>query len=475
MSQPAQKLRLGALIALVVGSMIGGGIFSLPQNMAARADAGAVLIGWAITAVGMLTLAFVFQTLANRKPHLDSGVYAYAKAGFGDYMGFSAAWGYWISAWLGNVGYFVLLFSTLGYFFPVFGQGNTPVAIGCASVLLWCVHFLVLRGIKEAAFINLITTVAKIVPLVMFIVIAALAFEADIFTRDIWGRSDPNFGGVMDQVRNMMLVTVFVFIGIEGASVYSGRAEKRSDVGKATVIGFLGVLALLVLVNVLSLGIMTRPELAELQNPSLAAVLEHIVGPWGALLISVGLAISLLGALLSWALLCAEILYATARDKTMPAFLKKENANHVPVNALWLTNAMIQLFLLITLFSAGTYTSLIYLASSMILVPYLWSAAYAVLLSGRGETYESAPRERRKDLLIGGIALIYAVWLLYAGGLKYLLLSALLYAPGVILFAQAKRELGHPLFTSMEKGIFACVLAGAGLAAYGLYSGLLTL
>ena len=150
------------------------------------------------------------------------------------------------------------------------------------------------------------------------------------------------------------------------------------------------MLALLVLVNVLSLGIMSQPELANLQNPSLAAVLEHIVGPWGAMLISIGLAVSLLGALLSWALLCAEILYATAKDKTMPAFLKKENANQVPVNALWLTNVMIQIFLVITLFSAGTYTTLIYLASSMILVPYLWSAAYAVLLSGRGETYEHA-------------------------------------------------------------------------------------
>ncbi|NWC96376.1 MULTISPECIES: arginine-ornithine antiporter [unclassified Pseudomonas] len=475
MSQPTEKLRLNALIALVVGSMIGGGIFSLPQNMAARAEVGAVLIGWGITAVGMLTLAFVFQTLANRKPELDSGVYAYAKAGFGDYMGFSSAWGYWISAWMGNVGYFVLLFSTLGYFFPVFGQGNTPVAIGCASVLLWAVHFLVMRGIKEAAFINQITTVAKIVPLVMFIVIAGVAFKADIFTRDIWGLNNPNLGGVVDQVRHMMLVTVFVFIGIEGASVYSARAEKRSDVGRATVIGFLGVLALLVLVNLLSLGIMTQPELANLQNPSLAGVLEHIVGPWGALLISIGLAVSLLGALLSWALLCAEILYATAHGKTMPAFLKKENVNQVPVNALWLTNVMIQLFLVITLFSASTYTTLIYLASSMILVPYLWSAAYAVLLSGRGETYAGAHGARMKDLLVSLIALAYAVWLLYAGGLKYLLLSALLYAPGVILFALAKREQGQPLFTLLEKGIFACVIAGASLAAYGLYSGVLSL
>ncbi|WP_161928889.1 amino acid permease, partial [Pseudomonas yangonensis] len=110
-----------------------------------------------------------------------------------------------ISAWLGNVGYFVLLFSTLGYFFPAFGQGNTPLAIACASVLLWCVHALVLRGIKEAALINLITTVAKLVPILVFIVIVGLAFDRDIFTRDIWGRSNPQFGGVLEQVRNMML------------------------------------------------------------------------------------------------------------------------------------------------------------------------------------------------------------------------------------------------------------------------------
>ncbi|KIP96067.1 MULTISPECIES: arginine-ornithine antiporter [Pseudomonas] len=475
MSEAPGKLRLGALVALVVGSMIGGGIFSLPQNMAASADVGAVLIGWAITAVGMLTLAFVFQTLANRKPDLDGGVYAYAKAGFGDYMGFSSAWGYWISAWLGNVGYFVLLFSTLGYFFPIFGEGNTPAAVIGASLLLWGVHFLVLRGIKEAAFINLVTTVAKVVPLLLFVLIAIFAFKLDIFTADIWGVKNPDLGSVMNQVRNMMLVTVWVFIGIEGASIFSARAEKRSDVGKATVIGFITVLLFLVLVNVLSLGIMTQPELAKLQNPSMAAVLEHVVGHWGAVLISVGLIISLLGALLSWVLLCAEIMFAAAKDHTMPEFLRKENANHVPVNALWLTNAMVQIFLIITLFSASTYLSLIYLATSMILVPYLWSAAYALLLAVRGESYEGFAAERRKDLIIGGIALIYAVWLLYAGGVKYLLLSALLYAPGAILFAKAKLELRQPVFTNVEKLIFAAVVVGAVVAAYGLYDGFLTL
>ncbi|MCQ4267755.1 arginine-ornithine antiporter [Pseudomonas stutzeri] len=475
MSQSAQKLRLSALVALVVGSMIGGGIFSLPQNMAASAGAGAVLIGWAITGVGMLTLALVFQTLANRKPELDTGVYAYAKAGFGDYMGFSSAWGYWISAWIGNVSYMVLLFSTLGLFFPAFGEGNTGLAIACASVLLWAIHFLVLRGIREAAFLNLITTIAKVVPLVLFIVLAALAFRFDIFVADFWGKGNLELGSVMNQVRGMMLVTVWVFIGIEGANIYSARAQDRRDIGKATVIGFYGVLLLLVLVNVLSMGIMSQPELAALKNPSMAGVLEHVVGRWGALLVSVGLIVSLLGGLLAWTLLCAEILFAGARDHTMPAFLRKENARQVPSNALWLSNGLIQLMLVITLFNDATYLKLLYLATSMILVPYFWSAAYAVLVSWRGETYENEPGARRKDLLIALVALLYAAWLLYAGGVQYLLLSALLYAPGALLFARARRECGQPVFTLLEKLIFAGVLIGAVIAAYGLYDGFLTL
>ena len=475
MADSSHKLKLGALIALVVGSMVGGGIFSLPQNVAASAGAGATLIGWLITGVGMLMLAFVFQTLANRKPQLDGGVYAFAKAGFGDYMGFSSAWGYWISAWIGNVSYMVLLFSTLGYFFPVFGEGNTPVSIICASVLLWLLHFLVLRGIKEAAFINTITTIAKMVPLALFIIIAAIAFKLEVYKADFWSAGGTEPSSVMEQVRKMMLVTVWVFIGIEGASIFSARAEKRSDVGKATVVGFVAVLLLLVLVNVLSQGILAQAELAGLKNPSMAAVLEHVVGGWGAKLISIGLLVSLAGALLSWTLLCAEIIFSAAKDHTMPEFLRKENANHVPANALWLTNGLIQLFLVITLFNSSTYLSLLYLATSMILIPYFWSAAYALLLTVRGETYENDSGQRSKDLVIAAIAVLYAVWLVYAAGVQYLLLSALLYAPGAILFAKAKREVGKPVFTNLEKLIFIGVLIGAGIAAYGLYAGFLSL
>ena len=109
----SQKLMLLPLIALVIGSMIGGGVFNLPSDMSRHASPGAVLIGWIITGIGMLMLAFVYQSLAVRKPELNAGPYAYAKAGFGNFVGFNSAWGYWLSAFLGNVAYAVAIFSAL--------------------------------------------------------------------------------------------------------------------------------------------------------------------------------------------------------------------------------------------------------------------------------------------------------------------------------------------------------------------------
>ncbi|MGO4836737.1 amino acid permease, partial [Rhizobiaceae sp. 2RAB30] len=288
------------LMAMVVGSMVGAGIFSLPQAFGRATGPFGALIAWAIAGVGMLMLAFVFQTLSRRKPDLDAGIYAYAKAGFGNYLGFLSALGYWSAACLGNVSYFVLIKSTLGLFFPVFGDGNTVTAIVLSSMLLWFVHSLILRGVKEAAAVNTIVTFAKIIPILLFIVFVIYGFKADIFAANFWGGDDIGFRDVVSQVRGTMLVTVFVFVGIEGASVYSRYARNRRDVGVATLLGFLGVLCLLVLVTILSYGVMLRPDLAALRNPSMAGVLEAVVGPWGAKFVSLGLLISVAGAYLSW-------------------------------------------------------------------------------------------------------------------------------------------------------------------------------
>jgi arginine:ornithine antiporter/lysine permease len=474
-SSPDQKLSLRALIALVIGSMVGSGIFALPSAFGRSTGALGAMIAWCIAGGGMLMLAFVFQTLSRRKPELDAGIYAYAKAGFGNYLGFASAAGYWIGCCLADVACLVLIKATLGQFVPAFGDGSTPAAILSASVLLWAVHVMILRGIKEAAALNTIATVAKSVPIVIFIVVVIAAFKADVFALNFWGGEEPGFANVANQVRNTMLVTVFVFVGIEGASVYSRYAKNRNDVGIATVLGFLGVLCLLVLVTMLSYGILLRPELAALATPSMAGVMEAIVGPWGTVFISVGLLISVLGNYLSWSLLAAEVLHAAALNRTMPSFLARENKNKVPHAALWLTNIVIQAFLLVTYFAEYAFTLALKMTSSMTLIPYFLVAAYGFKLAWTGETYAATKRGRGTDCVRGAIAALYAAGMLVAGGAKFLLLSALLYAPGTILFVLARREQKQMVFMPLEGFVFACVVIAAVIALCGLVFGTITI
>jgi arginine:ornithine antiporter / lysine permease len=477
---PARPVGLGlaALTALVVGSMIGSGIFALPSQMAASAAPGPLLIGWGITGAGMLMLAFVFQTLVTRKPEVDGGVYGYARAGFGNYVGFTSAWGYWVSAWVGNVGYLVLLASTLGYWWPSFEGGNTFRAILVASVVLWIVQILTLRGVHSAALVNTLVTIAKVVPILTFIAIAAVGFKAGLFTTDVWGRSTTidgaSLGSTLDQVKNMMLVTVWVFIGVEGAAVYSQRAAKRSEVGRATVMGFLGVLVLLLAVNLLAYGLMAQAKMAGLDDPSMAGLMKDQVGSWGAGFISIGLLVSLLGALIAWVLLSVEILRLPAHDHVLPKVLAHENQHGAPNVALWLTNVCVQAMLIWTLFNSSTYTDLIYLATSLILLPYLWSAAYQVLLAVRGETYEHGTG-RTRDLLIGLVALGYAVWLVYAGGWEYILVAGLFYLAGTAFFVWARKESRQVVFTAIEKVLVGVVVALSVAAVIGFVQGFVTI
>lgn len=497
-----KKLSLGALSSLVVGSMIGAGIFSLPATFGRATGGFGAIIAWVIAGGGMLMLAFVFQTLAQRKPDLDSGVFIYAKEGFGDYLGFASALGFWAGTCIGNVSYFVLIKSTLGAFFPIFGDGNTLPAVLVASVILWAFHILILRGVKEAAAINTIATVAKIVPIFIFVIVLIFAFKADIFALNFWGTASQaipagdvshlnDYGYVghaavaigaaaepeslFSQVRSTMLVTVFVFLGIEGASVYSRYAKERSHVGIATVLGFIGVLCLLVLITMLSYGVLLRPDLAALRQPSMAGVLEAIVGRWGAIFISVGLIISVLGAYLSWSLLAAEVLFSAAKSKSMPRIFATENSKAVPSAAVWLTNIFVQIFLILTLFTDYAFQLALELTSSLTLIPYLLVGAYGLKLAWTGETYETNSQGHRKDLIFAIIATFYSALMLYAGGMKYLLLSAVIYGPGTILYFIAKREQHERVFNTVEKLIFAVVAIAAIIAIYSLFTGIIAI
>jgi arginine:ornithine antiporter/lysine permease len=474
-AKSSQKFSLFVLTAMVVGSMVGAGIFSLPRTFGGATGPFGAIIAWSIAAGGMFMLARVFQSLAERKPDLDAGVFAYAKAGFGDYPGFLSAFGYWIGSCIGNVSYWVLIKSTLGAFFPVFGDGNTVTAIVVASIGIWLFHFTILRGIQQAAFLNTVATIAKIVPILVFILILFLAFNADLFRANFWGGEGMPETSLFEQVRATMLVTVFVFLGIEGASVYSRYAKKRSDVGAATIVGFIGVTCLMVLVTMLPYAVLPRAEIAEMRQPSMASVLEAVVGHWGAVFVSAGLIVSVLGAYLAWSLICAEVLFAAAKSDDMPKLFSTENENKVPAAALWLTNIIVQLFVISTYWSQDAFSLMLKMTSAMSLIPYLLVAAFGFLIARRGETYTTRPEERQRDLIVAGLAAIYTAFMIYAGGMKFVLLSAVLYAPGTALYFWARREQKKTLFTPVEWIIFLMAVVGCIAGLYGLATGYITI
>lgn len=430
------RIGLWSLTALVFSSMVGAGIFSLPQNMAEVAGVRAVLIGWGITGVGILALAASFLYLSRLKPELDGGIYTYARAGFGELVGFFSAWGYWLCATIGVVGYLVIAFAALGSFVDTpqqvwFGEGNTLAAFIGESCILWAVHCLVSRGVQQAAMFNLVATLAKSLPLLLFVLFACYYFDPVTFAQD--QAASTLAVPVSEQVRNTMLITLWVFTGIEGAAVLSARAKNKRDVGTATVLGVVLALLLYVLISVLALGILARPELAALPNPSMARLMGHMSGSWGKALISVGLIVSVLASYVSWTLFSAEVPFSAARHGAFPAIFLRQNRNGTPIASLWLSSLTVQFCLLLVWLLGKGYTNLLLISTSMILVPYLLIGLFLLKLSLSGQG----------NGLMRVVALVasgYGLWLLYAAGVEYLLLSLLLYGPGLLLFLYSRSQ-----------------------------------
>ncbi|WGE62230.1 basic amino acid/polyamine antiporter [Actinobacillus equuli subsp. haemolyticus] len=449
------KIGLFSLTALVLSSMIGSGIFSLPQNMAEVAGAQALLIGWLITGIGIIFLGLSFFFLSRIKPELEGGIYTYAREGFGDFVGGVSAWGYWLCTAIGSVGYLVVAFEGLGTFVDseshtIFGQGNTVASILGASAIVWLVHHLIARGIREAAFVNLIATIVKTLPLFLFIGLAIWFFSPDQFVQDFSGSQLGE--NTLEQVKGTMLITLWVFVGVEGASVLSAHAKKKSDVGLATILGILITLVLYVSITVLSLGILPREVIAEMPNPSMAGLMEQMMGAGGKIIITFCLIVSVLASYMSWTMFSSEIPYQAAKTKVFPKLLNRTNINGTPIAGLWLTNITIQISLLLVLFTGKGYSMLIQLSTTMILVPYFLVGAYLFKVAMK-------QNEAWYIKLTGAMASIYGLWIVYAAGLDYLLLSVVLYMPGVLLFFHARyKNTGKLQLTKSELLLLAIIL-----------------
>lgn len=455
------------LTTMVVTTCVGAGIFSLAGDLAAGgANTAAVLISWAICFMGVLALAKAFCGLSLVRPDLKGGIYVYANEGFGEFAGFTAAWGYWMSACLNNAGYGVMLFAALGHFFPAFGEGNNLVAIACASAFLWLLVFLLMRGVHVAAGVNLVITLAKLVPLALFILCVALLgrFDPAVFAQNFWG--EPGGPTLAEQIRSTMVSLVWLFVGIEGAVVVSGRARSVRDVSRATISGFVLVIVFYVLISVLSLGILPRNQMAQLATPSLGGVFQEVIGPVGAALVNGGVAVSLVGTMLGYLIFASETPYQAARRGIFPTAFTKVNAHGTPMLSTLLSAGITQAFLVLSLFASGTYQFFYNCSVNAIMVPYFCAAAFYTLIAwrGRGMRVPFGP-SLASARAFGTVALVYVAFLVWSSGLRGVLVMCVALAPGLVAYAVVHFARGAKILPTARDRAIALALALGTVAA----------
>ena len=458
-----QKKGIGlmTLIALVVSSSIGAGIFALSSDVANVAAPGAVMIAWLIVGIGILALALSFSNLVLKRPDLE-GIFAYAQAGFGDFAGFLSGWGYWLSAWLGNVAFATVLVSSLGYFYPIFKTGHNIPSIILASIIAWSLTYFVTRGVESAAALNAIVAICKLIPLFVFIILAIILFKFNIFTHAFWGNVGANisFKDVTQQIQGCIMVMMWVFVGIEGATMMSSRAKNKTDASTATIVGVVGLLVIYSIVSLLPYGYLSRTELANLPRPALVYLFQHMIGPIGGAIISIGLVISILGAWLSWTMLPAETVMLMSKEHLLPQKLAKVNRFDAPHVALVSTQVLIQVFLFSLLFTNKAYEFAYSLCTAAIVITYSFVAAYQIKLAW---TSRKANKDASFQIAVGVIAFLFEVVGIILAGAQFLLLAMIAYIPGLYFYIQAQKEQNAAYQMQLKEKIISVLIIILGL------------
>ncbi|OZI71551.1 basic amino acid/polyamine antiporter [Bordetella genomosp. 12] len=461
-----QKLGLVALVAIVVSSMIGSGVDSLPQNMAATSALGPVIIAWLVSGFGMFFIARTFMVLSDLRPDLQSGIYMYAREGFGPLSAFVVAWGYWLMTLFSNVAFAVMVMDTLNYFMPGdFTGGNNLASIIGASILIWGFHVLVLGGTKMAGMINTVGTFVKLIPLVVFVGVVTYFLNAAQFSTDIWGQHPVGdakpLGSILSQTLSPMYVALWCFIGVEGAVALSGRARDKKDVARATLIGFILGLLICLIVSVLPFGVLSQQALSHIPNPSTAGVMKQLTGDWGEWLINIGVLISILTSWLAWTMICAEIPQVAGRNGTFPKIFAAENDKGAASTALWVSSGIMQCVMLMVYFSQHAWLTLLGISAICVLPAYFSSAAYLVKTCFNGDYQQRQSKGRMLALFSSLVGAAFCLFMLYASNIQYVAMSPLLLTLGLPLFFWARRQEGAAAaaLNRGEKAALALLLA----------------
>lgn len=445
------KLGFWGLTALVLGLVVGVGIYNLPQNMASMASPVGVFGAWMVTAIGMLPLVLIFKYLSEVYPQYNAGLYQYAQAGFGNYAGFNIAWGYWLCTGFSNITYGLMLSDSVGAFYPELLNHGYETVIFC-SILIWVMYFIVSGGIKTAKFINSLLAFIKVTMLVLIIGVFILFFKLDLFETDLWGTLS-GLGGIRDQIKNTMMITLFCFFGVEGAVMMSARAKKSSDIGKAGIAGFVISLLLYLAVSLLCFGLMSRANLAGLQDPSIAYILRSTCGEWSYWFVISAVIISLLGGWVAWTLVVAQVPYEAALVGILPKVFSKVNRHNMPAFGLLASSVVMELFLLMVIMADDVYLASLHITGLMVIPCYFFTGLF--LLKRGGPI---------KIMILAGIATLFCIWMAYAGGIIEMVMTSIFYLLGTGFFIIARKENkspGSPIFTKGEKFAFALLTAAA--------------
>lgn len=450
----ANKLGFIGLTALVFSAIVGSGVFDLPKNMsAAPAALNAQILAWITAGMGVWFIAEMFVILSDVRPNLNAGLYKYGEVGFGPFVGFFVAWGYFVCECFANVAYAVLVMSTLNFFWPgVFTGGSTWWAILGASIITWFISFLVMGGASVSSPVQKVATAIILAVMVIFIVTVAVKFNPHIFflnsdgARSIPSVQDTVLPNIGQQLLNTMMVTLWLFGGIEGAVVMSGNARRPKDVPRATVSGYVICLVMFALVGILSLGSFTYGQLQNMNSPSTAQILKILWGPVGEVgiyLITFALLVAVFSSWISWIQMLAELPQRAAEeDHAFPKIFAERSKRNVPVNSILIATFIMQAIIIYSHFSASAYQLLLTITGTMTVAPYMVSAMYLIKIARNKEVFPNGETKHRQwaGLAIGILAFIYTVIMGYAAGIQYITISFIVYAIGIPIYAWARLE-----------------------------------
>lgn len=426
------KLGLLACTALVVGNMIGSGVFLLPASLAPFGPIA--LFGWIVTAIGAMALAIVFGRLARLMPR-TGGPYAYTRAGFGEFAGFLIAWGYWIALWAGNAGVALAFTGYVGHFVP--GAASGVAALLVALTALWTLTFINIRGVGTAGIVQVATTILKLVPILALVLVGVWEVEPARFRPLNVSSMSP-----VAAIAACSALTLWAFLGLESATVPAGDvANPGRTIPIATVLGTSFAAVLYIFVTIVAFGTVPLNELGGSTAP-LALAAQQLWGPVGGFAIAAGAIVSTFGTLNGFTLLAGQVPYGAARDGTFPPFFAETSQAGTPVNALIVSSLLSSVLIAMNLSRelVEQFTFIILIATLTSLVPYIFCALVELVLYATDPVRYRPPERLGGLLVLAAVAFLFSIGAIYGAGAEVVFWGFLLLMSGLPVFVWIKRH-----------------------------------